>query len=232
MISLEDAVIARISSHGHHFEILVDPVLAHSLREGENVSLDEVVAARTVFKDSAKGEHASEDVLKEAFQSTDFNTIALKIIKKGEIQLTTEQRHQMQKEKKKQIINIICRESIDPRTKAPHTPTRVERALEEAKVHVDPFKPAQRQVEEILKKLSPVLPIRFAKARIAIRVPAEHAGRAYGFIHDLHRLKEEWASDGSLNAVVEIPAGMQTEIYDKMNALTHGSVETRLIETV
>ena len=45
-------------------------------------------------------------------------------------------------------------------------------------------------------------------------------------------VKEEWRNDGTLVVVVEMPAGMQTDVYEKLNALTHGSVETKLIETI
>ena len=43
--------------------------------------------------------------------------------------------------------------------------------------------------------------------------------KAYGKV-----LQEDYKNDGSLQAVVEIPAGMQEELMDKLNSLTHGSV--------
>ncbi|MCD6522317.1 MAG: ribosome assembly factor SBDS [Candidatus Diapherotrites archaeon] len=232
MIPVDKAVIARLDSHGHHFEILVDPERAWEVRENPEASLDEVVASDHIYKDANKGEKASEEALMEAFQTTDFNTIAKTILKKGEIQITTEQRHEMQKERKRQIINIIVREAIDPRTNTPHTPARIEKAMEEAKVHIDPFKSAQRQVEDIINKLRPILPIKFAKARIKVVVPAQYAGKVYSYLHGIKRISEEWKNDGSLEAVIEVPAGMQSELYDTLNKMTHGMVETELIETV
>lgn len=232
MISLDDAVIARLVSHDHRFEIFVDPEKSWEVREGDDTSVMDVVAAADVFKDASKAEKASEDVIKAVFGTTNFEDIAKKIIRKGEIQLTTDQRHEMQKEKRKQVINMLARESIDPRTNAPIPPARIEKAMDEAKVHIDPFKSAKRQAEDVIKKLMPILPIKIARARIEIRIPAQFAAKCYGYLHDFKRVKEEWLQDGSLRTVLELPAGMQSDLYDYLNKQTQGGVETKLLETI
>ena len=101
MISLDDAVIARLTSHGHHFEILVDPTMAAEAKE-KDLPLTAWVASNEIYKDSSKAEKASEETLKEAFGTTDFEKVARRIIDKGDIQVTTEQRKKIQEEKKKQ----------------------------------------------------------------------------------------------------------------------------------
>ena len=40
--------------------------------------------------------------------------------------------------------------------------------------------------------------------------------------------KEEWKSDAWI-AVVEIPAGMQGEIYEKLNNMTGGKAEVKVL---
>jgi ribosome maturation protein SDO1 len=56
-----------------------------------------------------------------------------------------------------------------------------------------------------------------------------HAGRISSMIRKLATVKkEEWGSE-SWYAVVEIPAGMQGDIYTKFNDLTSGNVETKVI---
>ncbi len=230
MISLDDAVIARLTSHGHHFEILVDPEAASEAKEKE-IPVEDWMASEEIYKDASKAEKAAEDTLKEAFGTTDYHEIARRIIQKGDIQVTTEQRKQLLLDKRKQIINMIARNAIDPRSNIPHPPARIEKALDEAKVHIDPFKSTQRQIDEIMKKLHVVLPIKFASVRVEIRVPAEFTGKVYGMLHDLKKTKEEWRNDGSLVTVVEMPAGLQSEVYDQLNSSTHGAVETKLLET-
>jgi len=232
MISLDKAVIARYQHGQLNFEILVEPETAYRLKKGENVPIDNVIASRDVFSDSRRGLRANETDLNKTFGTNAIDKIAVKIIKDGEIQLTTEQKNKMQVERTKQIINLIARNAVDPRTHAPHPPNRIEKALEAARIHVDPFKPAQDQIEGALKAIKFILPIKLEIVRIAIKIPAENAVRVYGFVKEHKRIKEEWESDGSLIAVVEIPAGLQGEFFDKLNKLTSGNNETKVIERI
>ncbi|MEM2974593.1 MAG: ribosome assembly factor SBDS, partial [Candidatus Micrarchaeia archaeon] len=145
----------------------------------------------------------------------------------GEVPLTTEQRHQMLEEKRKKIISILVRECIDPRTGAPHPPQRIEKALEEAKVRIDPFKPAESQLDDVIAPLRPILPLKFEKARLAVKVPADISQKCYGMLKEYNIQKEEWASDGSLIVVVEIPAGIQPEFFDRVNRMTSGRAQIK-----
>ena len=53
MVSLDDAVIARLDRQGERFEIFVEPELAHEFREGEKKpDLSEVLAVEEIFKDA------------------------------------------------------------------------------------------------------------------------------------------------------------------------------------
>jgi len=232
MISLDKAVIARYQRGQLNFEILVEPENAYRAKRGENIPLDNLVASRDVFSDSRKGLRASESDLNKVFGTNSFEMILKKMMKDGEIQLTTEQKKKMQEEKTKQIVNLIAKNAVDPRTHAPHPPQRIEKALEEARIHVDPFKPAQNQMEAALKAIKVILPIKLEIVRIAVKIPAENAVRVYGFVKEHKMMKEEWGSDGSLIAVVEIPAGLQGDFFDKLNKLTSGNNETKIVERI
>lgn len=229
MISVEDATIARLSRDGHSFEILVDPDLALRFSKGENVSIEDTLASREIFSDARKGERAAEDDLKKVFHTTDISTVASSIIKHGDLQLTTEQRRRFVAEKRLQIANIISKQGMDPKTKLPHPPNRIMNAMEQAKVNVDPFKPANEQVNDVLSKIQAVIPISLERIKIAIRVPIEYAGKASSNIRKIAPVKsEEWKSDAWM-AVIEIPAGMQADIYDSLNKLTSGKVEVKIV---
>ena len=45
MVSLEDAVIARLESGGHRFEILIDPNEAQNYKEGNEIDWEDSIAA-------------------------------------------------------------------------------------------------------------------------------------------------------------------------------------------
>jgi ribosome maturation protein SDO1 len=232
MISLDDAVIARYQKANLTFEILVDPVKARKLREGENIGIEDVVAARDVFSDSKKGERASESDINKTFGTNDFGSVAKIIIQKGEIQLTTEQRKKMQEDRKKQIITLIARSAVDPRTHLPHPPQRIEKALDEARIHVDPFKSVESQMGEVLKSIRKILPIKLETVRIAIKVSAQYGGPVCGYMHQHKMLKEEWGSDGSYFALIELSAGLQGDFLNHINKMTHGDVESKVTERI
>ena len=69
MVSLEDAVIARLETGGHRFEILVDPNEAQNFKEGDEIDWEDSIAVDGVWTDSAKGERAPETILDDIFDS-------------------------------------------------------------------------------------------------------------------------------------------------------------------
>jgi ribosome maturation protein SDO1 len=231
LVSLENAVIARLHKGADRFEVLVDPHEAEHIMEGKTENILSALAIDAVFSDSKKGTHAPIESLQKHFKTTDISTIAQEIIQKGEIQLTTEQRREMQEKKKKRIVDMIVKNAMDPQTKMPHPRTRIELALEEAKVHIDPFKSVNQQMKTILETLRPLLPISMEQARISVKIPPEHVGKAYGAVRSFGTLeREEWQSDGTWIGIVKLPAGMQTDFYDRLNTLTKGNVETRILK--
>jgi ribosome maturation protein SDO1 len=232
MVSVDNAVVARINKGGVHFEILVDSDLAIELRKGKNVSLGDVLAVREVFKDAGRGERASDDDLQKGFSTTDVMKIAEEVIRHGDVQITTEHRRRIVEEKRKQIADTISRQGIDPKTNLPHPPQRILNAMEEARVHVDPFRRSADQIEAVLEKIQEVLPISMERVEIELRIPLQFAGKASSVIRGITPVKkEEWKSD-SWTAVVEIAAGLQSDIYNKLNELTSGQAETRIIRKV
>lgn len=231
MVKVEDALIARYESKGHRFEVLIDQRLVDLVKSGKEVNISDYVAADVVFKDSSKGDRASGDVVKEVFGTEDFQAVVVEIIRKGQVQLTTEQRRKMLDEKKRQIVEIISRESMNPQSGTPHPPQRIEKAMEETKVRVDPFKTAEEQVNEVLKAIRVVLPIRFEHVKMEIEVPGTEYGKIYSELVRLGQiLKEDWKNNGDYDAVIEIPAGVQDQLYDFLNKRTKGNVDIKLIK--
>jgi len=232
MISLDEAVTARLESHGERFEVLVDPDAALAISRGEfDGDLEDVIAAEDVFEDASRGDRPAESALEAVFDTTAPLEIIPEVIKQGEIQITAEQRREMQENKRKQLVQHIARNAVNPQMDdAPHPPERIESALEEAGFTVDPMEPVENQVDEALDVLRPVIPIRFDEMTVAVQVPADHAGAAQARIRQFGDLdEEEWQADGSWIGVITFPAGMQNEFYDVINEHTSGEAETRII---
>lgn len=230
MVRVEDAVIARFEHSGEKFEILVDPDLAVDFKHGKAVDFDDLLAIDSVFKDARKGEVKSEESLKKVFGTTNVIEIAKKIILDGEVQLTTQQRRELVERKKNEVIAFIARNCMNPQTKAPHPPQRIKFALEEAKFNFDINKSTPELANEALKYLKKVLPISMDKLRIAVKIPASYAVRSLGILKKYEVKKEEWQNDGSLVALLDIPAGVKQDLFNELNHLTHGDFESKVLD--
>ncbi|WP_430505785.1 ribosome assembly factor SBDS [Haloparvum sp. PAK95] len=233
MISLEDAVTARLESHGERFEVLIDPDAALEIKRDEfEGDLEDVIAAEDVFEDASSGDRPAEADLEEVFGTTDPLAIIPEVIKRGEIQITAEQRKEMQEQKRKNLINTITRNAVNPQMdNAPHPPERIERALEEAGFTVDPMEPVEEQVDDALDALRPVIPIRFEEITVAVQLPADYAGSGQAKLREYGELeREEWQNDGSWVGVITFPAGLQNEFYDLANEVSSGEAETTVVK--
>ena len=231
MVRIDDAVVARLDVEGSHFEILVDPDLAAKVKQGESVELDDLLAVQEVLKDARKGDKASDERIGEIFGTHDLDRVVHRILTEGEIQLTTDQRRSMVEEKRKAIVAFISRNAVDPRTALPHPPTRIEKAMGEARSRVDPFESVEAQVKRVVKELRVLLPLRFEIRTIAVKIPAEYTGKAYGHVKGYGELlKEEWQKDGSWVGLLELPVGMEQDFYSMLGKVTSGEAETKIVE--
>lgn len=228
-MSSNKLVVAKYSKNGDEFEIFINADLAYEFITGKRSDPLSVLEAEEVFKDARKGDRQSEDKIRKAFGTTEIAKIAETILKNGEVPITTEQRNKLLEEKRKQIIEIIAKNSIDPRTNAPNPPLRVENAMREAKVTIDPFKNAADQIDDIVKKITMIMPIKFSVAKVEVTIPAEFANRAFGTLKKYGMKSDQWLGDGSLQAILEFPAGMQSEVFDRINSATQGKAQIKVL---
>jgi ribosome maturation protein SDO1 len=226
----EKYTVARLTKDNEHFEVLVKSQKALDYRNGKIAGITEVLAAETIFSDANKGTRVAEEQLHKAFGTTDALKIADAIIKKGTLQLTTEQRRKMVEDKRKQIIDFISRQAVDPKTNLPHPPLRIENAMEQIHYPIDPYKPVEEQAKDIVKLLRPILPLKIEQISVGVRIPAEYSARAYGAVKNFGVIRhEEWRSDGSWYGTVEMPAGSYVSFLNKLGEATKGSGEAKIV---
>src|SRR3989344_5355310 len=230
MVDVDRAVVARLKRAGRNFEILVDSEKAHEFRKGKAVGIWDIVAVEHVFSDVKKGLKASEHELQRIFGTADVENIFSLIIKEGDVPLTARQLAQARDEKKKQIIAKIHRHGVDSRTGLPHPPQRIEAAWEEAKIRIDESKTADQQLDAVVSQLRKILPIKFETRQIEVVIPSQYASHSFHILKQQRLLKDEWLGDGSLKAVVEMPAGVTDEFFSALNKITHGQVESRVLK--
>ena len=216
MVSLDNAVLARLEKGGKRYEALVDPDLVEQWKEdASTVELDDFMAMDEIFHDARAGERPTEEALMDTFQTLDVESILNIILENGSIQLTTAQRKARVENMRQQIIHHIHSQAIDPKSKSPHPRTRIELALDESKYSVDPFKRLEDQVKDAIAKLKPLIPLSFEAVRLAFRIP----GSAYGSVSQLlrpYQKKEQWLENGDWACIVELPAGMKGDIIGQV----------------
>jgi ribosome maturation protein SDO1 len=233
MISVDKAVVARLKSKGANFEILVDPRKAFEMKKGANINIQDVLAYPAIYKDARKGEVVREEDLQKTFGTTDVYKIAEEIIKKGEFSLTTEQKRELIEEKKNQIATLISKRAINPQTNTPHPPQRILNAMEKVGVNVDPFLDAEVQIEKVLKAIRTLLPIKFEKILLQLKIPPQFIGKAYSIITKAGEVKsEQYLGDGSLQVQIEIFSGVEDEFFRKIAEITKGNYESKVLKKV
>jgi len=220
--------IARLRKGKMIFETMVDLDAAMKLKKGQKIDISEVIRDNAIYNDLKKGMRAGSDVLSSAFETTNFPEIVEKIVRKGDLEVTQEFRDEAVEQKRKQIIDFLVKNAIDSRTNRPFTPDMIESSLKQAGAKIDK-QPVERQIKSVIESMAKIIPIRIESKKIRVVIPAIHTGRAYGIVQE-YKESENWLSNGDLEVVLNIPVGIQTDFYDKLNSITHGSAITQEIK--
>jgi len=223
--------VVKYSFEGEKFEILVKPDPALDYKLGKIQDVGSVLIAEEIYQNSSKGTRASSEKLQKAFQTEDPLVIAEKILQKGDLNLTTDQRRKMTTEKRKQIITFIAKTFVDPRSHLPHPPLRIEQAINDARVSIDPFKNVEEQIKDIVENLRSIIPLKSENLLLEISVPAQYVAKSYSVLKSTGVLKkEEWQKDGSLKAILEIPAAARPNVIDRLGAITKGTAFVEILK--
>ncbi len=221
---MAEMTIVRYSHEGDKFEILVKPDAALEYKLGRRTDHGPVMISDDVYTDSGKGTKPSAEKLQKAFGTSDPAEASRIILQNGELNLTTEQRRKMTDEKRRQIIEFIAKTYVDPRTHLPHPPLRIEQAMKDARVSVDPQRGTEPQAKEMVEKLRSIIPLKSENAELLVTIPAQYASKSYAVLKSVGTLRDEqWQNDGSLKAILEIPAGDRPAVIDRLGSITRGS---------
>ena len=228
---MAEITVIRYSSGGDKFEILVRPEAALEYKMGRRGYDGAIMVSDDVYTDSGRGTKPAAEKLLRAFGTDDPSEAARIILQKGDLSLTTDQRRRMTDEKRRQIVEYITRTYVDPRTHLPHPPLRIEQAMKDGRVSVDPQRGADAQAKEMVERLRSVIPLRAETVRLQVVIPAQYASRSYAVLKSTGSLKgEEWQNNGSLKAILEIPTGAKAGVIDRLGSITHGSAGVEVAE--
>jgi ribosome maturation protein SDO1 len=228
---MTDVTLVRYSFEGEKFEIMVKPDPALDYKLGKKKDISAVLVSDEIYTDSGKGTRPSAEKLLKAFKTEDQSSIAEIIMQKGDLNLTTDQRRKMIEEKRKQIVHFIAKTYVDPKTHLPHPPLRIEQAMKDGRVSIDPQKNIDEQVKEIVDKLRSIIALKSENLQLEIVIPAQFASQSYAVLKSVGSLKkEEWQNNGSLKAILEIPAAARPTVIDRLGSITKGSATVEVVQ--
>jgi ribosome maturation protein SDO1 len=226
---VDKVTVIRFAVEGEKFELLVKPDPALEYKLGKRKDVSTVLVSDEIYSDSNKGTRASTEKLMKAFKTTDPTAIATLILQKGDLNLTTDQRRKMVLEKRKQIVEFIAKTYVDPRSHLPHPPLRIEQAMDDARISVDPFRNTDEQTKDIVEQLRSIIPLKSENMLLEILVPAQFAAQSYSVLKSAGTLKkEEWQSNGSLKVILDIPAAARANVIDRLGSVTKGSASVEV----
>jgi ribosome maturation protein SDO1 len=220
--------VARLILDGDKFELLVKPDPALEYKMGKRSDISSALVSDEIYSDANKGSRASSEKMMKHFKTTDSADVAKQILARGDLNLTTDQRRKMVEEKKRQIVQFINRSFVDPQTHVPHPLVRIEAAMEEVRVPIDPFKKVEDQAKTIVDALRKILPLKSETVKLTVTVPPQFAAQSYSVLKSTGNLKsEEWLADGSLKAVLDMNASIKGQFLDRLGSVTKGSAQVK-----
>lgn len=223
--------VVKYAREGERFEILVKPDPALDFKLGKKSDISQVLVSDEIYSDSGRGTRASAEKLQKAFKTDDAAEIAEHILRHGDLGLTTDQRRKMVEEKRKRIVGEIARTYVDPRSHLPHPPTRIEQAMKDARTTIDPQKPIPEQVTRIVDELRRVIPLKSETLSLEVTVPAQYAAQSYSALKSAGSLRrEDWLPNGSLRAILEIPAASRPGVLDRLASVTKGTATAEMVK--
>jgi len=214
----EKVSLARLDVRGSHFEVLVDPERALSYKLRKSPWADKILKFEEVFRDYKKGERASRDSLMKAFSTDDPRKVCKVIIDEGELQIPSHMRKKLLEEKKRSIMAMIARTTVDPKTNLPIPLMRVEQAFGVMSVSVDPAKDAEDQLKPIIRDLKRVLPIKVREADVTVDFTPDLTGQVRGFLESFGDLVVHPTRKGPLmSTTVRVPEAVRTALVQKIS---------------
>ncbi len=222
-----DSVTARLERKGKRYEISVDCDKAMEIKDGKSSDIDSALLVEKIFKDIKKGEVAGN--LDKEFGTEDVKKIAMKIIKEGEVQLSTAYKQKQAEMLKKRIVDKIAGMAIDMNTNLPIPRQRIEIAMKEVHHNFDINKPEKEQTEEVLLKLKKILPIKLGEFNYSVDIPIQYANDTMLYLKRLADIKDNTRNDDSLIVNFSVKAGNENELLSKLKSITHGSINVRKI---
>eukprot|EP00053_Salpingoeca_punica_P005646 m.55708 g.55708 ORF g.55708 m.55708 type:complete len:252 (-) comp13336_c0_seq4:723-1478(-) len=222
-IKLTNVAVVRLRKNALRFELACFRNKVMSFRQGLEKDLDEVLQIHTIFSNVSKGLVSSKADLEAAFPDMKEEDIILEILRKGEQQVSKEERDSQLDQTFKEVATIISDKCINPDTKRPYTISQIERAMHDIHISIQPSKSTKKQALEVMKLLKEHVPLERASMSVRIVLPKKEAKQVQANLKELLGAIEsqDWQGD-ILEIVSSIDPGNYRPIDEMVRAQTRG----------
>ncbi|KNC51284.1 shwachman-Bodian-Diamond syndrome protein [Thecamonas trahens ATCC 50062] len=198
----------RIKKGKATYEVLTHPNTINGYRDGA-VALDSCLAVEQVFRNSSKGETVALSELQDAFGLETEMDVARLILDEGEVMLNAADRKAKMDEVHRAVVAFIHKHFVDPKSMSPHPLVRIENALVEAKVRLDMDTSAEDQVNGVIKKLRPIIPLKKAELEATVTLSHAKMGAALGVLHGHAQVGHtDYTADGCVVSIGLLPGDL------------------------
>ncbi|KAJ3423761.1 ribosome maturation protein SBDS [Anaeramoeba flamelloides] len=219
----EKSQIIRYKKGKKQFEVLTKPGSVSKYREGKIRNLDDVLITNVIFKNHNSMDKANTKDIQQAFGTTDNNIVIEKILKEGQLHLTTEEVRQKTEQKRKEVVNYIHKYYTDPKTKKTHPVIRIENALKQAKVRIEYRMVVEEEIGAIVKKLVGIISLKKSEVTGTLMIPHSHLGKAGGAIRKYAEIqREKYTSQGCKMEISLVP-GNYENLIKALQSATQGN---------
>ncbi|CAK9292880.1 unnamed protein product [Gordionus sp. m RMFG-2023] len=149
---LTNVAYVRMKKGGKHFEIACYKNKVQSWRNKIEKDIDEVLQTPVVFANLSRGQIAKKEDLISAFGTDNMMEACLKILEKGDLQISDKERQNNQQTMFKDIATIVSNKCINPETNKPYPITMIENAMKEIHYSINPKKNSKQQISLNLNK--------------------------------------------------------------------------------
>lgn len=230
---MSESIVVKLKKGNNTFEVLAKPGTVEKYRN-DQLGIDKVYLIDNVYKNTKKGDMWTNQELENAFGTTNIKTIIEDILRNGEYQMTAAERKAKTEQKRRQILNHIQKYYIDPKTNKSHPLTRIENTVESLKIRIDMDQSVEKQVQDIVKKMMGVIPLRKSVMEGVLKIPNQHAGKVMGIVSKWSTIqRQNWKTDGCEISISVIPGDydiMMKELNDKTQGevefFTHGELKS------
>jgi ribosome maturation protein SDO1 len=217
-VKLTNVAVVRYNHGGNRFEIACYRNKVMDYRAGLETDLTEVLQTDRIFTNVSKGQFASNDDLKLAFNTTDEEAIAKIILEKGSsLQVSDLERNQMFEQTLQQIAVWVASNCVHPDSGRPYTVSQIRHALGK-NYAVQAHKAIKKQYLDAVKFLKTVIDIERAKMELSLQYPVTAQSSVTAALENLeHRVVSSTTTDTETTVLV---LHVDPSLYRDLNELS------------